>query len=55
MTALTTIIIIAETQSGAVTHHHDQSMYPVNFKTRNIINKAPKNPMPVEDDLFFLI
>lgn len=28
-------------QSGAVTHHQDQSIFPHNFKARNTKNNAP--------------
>jgi len=36
-------------QSGAVTHHQDQSIYPVNFRVMKIKNMNPKNPIPPED------
>ena len=32
-------------QSGAVTHHQDQSITLVNFKIRKIINNVPNNPI----------
>ena len=28
--------------NGDVTHHHDQLIFPVNFKIRNTINKIPQ-------------
>lgn len=31
---------------GAVTHHHDQSITPVSFNTRNTRNNSPKKPIP---------
>lgn len=34
--------------SGAVTHHHDQSIVPTSFKTKNIRNSAPPKPIPPE-------
>lgn len=34
--------------SGPNTHHQDQSITPVNFKTMNINVKTLKNPMPFE-------
>lgn len=39
-------------QSGDVTHHHDQSMFPVNFKTKNTIKRIPAKPIPDEDEFF---
>ena len=36
--------------SGLVTHHQLQSMVPVNFKTRNTMNKII--PIPIPFDLF---
>lgn len=35
-------------QKGAVTHHHDQSIYPVNFNTTKATPKSPKTPTPPE-------
>jgi len=35
-------------QSGAVTHHHDQSISPVNFNVMNIRNKIIPKPIPFE-------
>ena len=37
-------------QKGAVTHHHDQSIYPINFNTTKATPKSPKIPTP--PDLF---
>ena len=34
---------------GAVTHHQDQSMYPVSFSTKNIKNRIAGIPMPLEE------
>lgn len=37
---------------GDQTHHHDQSIYPVSFKTIKAIVRRPVNPMPpLEDEL----
>ena len=44
-------------QSGAVIHHHDQSITCVSFKTSNAINNNPKKPTPplaLADDLLEL-
>ena len=38
--------------SGEVTHHQDQSMFPVNLRTKNTTNNTPVNPIPDEDDFF---
>lgn len=37
-------------QSGLVTHHQLQSMVPVNFRTRNTMNRTI--PIPIPFDLF---
>lgn len=42
-------------QSGAVIHHHDQSITPVNFKTRKTRNSALKKPIPDEFEFELLI
>ncbi len=39
-------------QIGDVTHHQDQSMFPVNLRTKNTTNNTPVNPIPDEDELF---
>jgi len=39
-------------QRGEVTHHQDQSMFPVNLRTKNTTNNTPVNPIPDEDELF---
>jgi len=31
---------------GAVTHHHDQLMFPVNLRTRNIRKRTVPSPNP---------
>ena len=36
--------------NGAVTHHHDHAIYPVNFNVTNTIANKPKNPIPLELD-----
>lgn len=33
-------------QSGAVIHHHDQSIYFKSFKTIKTIVKSPRNDIP---------
>jgi hypothetical protein len=33
-------------QSGAVTHHHDQSILSVNFNTKKTMKVQPKSPIP---------
>jgi hypothetical protein len=38
-------------QRGEVTHHQDQSMFPVSLRTKNITNNNPDNPIP-EEELF---
>lgn len=41
-------------QSGAVTHHHDQVIVPVNLSTRNTKNSKKSGPVPtliVADEL----
>lgn len=35
------------TQSGAKTHHHDQSIYPVALAMKNMIVNIPCSPKPV--------
>ena len=44
---VTNIITQSKTlpQSGAVTHHHDQSITLVNFKIRKITNNVPNIPI----------
>ncbi len=39
-------------QRGEVTHHQDQSMFPVNLRTKNTTNNTPVIPIPDEDELF---
>ena len=39
-------------QRGEVTHHQDQSMFPVSLRTKNTTNNTPVNPIPDEDELF---
>ena len=34
------------THNGAVTHHQDQLITLVNFRTRNVMNNKPKKPFP---------
>jgi hypothetical protein len=41
-------------QRGAVTHHHDQLISPVNFRVINIRNNTIPNPKPL-DELFLLL
>lgn len=42
--------------NGAVTHHHDQSMWSVNFNTKNIKNRIIPIPIPpLFAELFSLI
>jgi len=41
-------------QIGEVTHHQDQSIFPVSFKTKNTKNKTPGSPIPF-DVLFFIL
>lgn len=38
---------------GEVTHHQDQLIFPVSFRTKNITNNTPGNPIPF--DVFFFI
>lgn len=38
-------------QRGEVTHHQDQSIFPVSLRTKNITNNKPDRPIP--DDEFF--
>lgn len=33
-------------QRGDVTHHQDQSIFPVNLRTKNITNNKPDKPIP---------
>jgi len=35
--------------NGAVTHHQDQLINPVNFKVIKIKNISPKNPIPPDE------
>lgn len=35
--------IAAGAQSGAVTHHHDQVIVPINLRVKNIRNISPNN------------
>ena len=42
-------------QIGLVTHHHDQSMLPVNFNTRNTRNNTVPNPIPFDVLLFAIM
>ena len=57
----TPIILIITTpsvsgiQSGLVTHHHDQSILPVNLSTRNTRNNTVPNPIPFDDVLFAIM
>lgn len=54
----TKITIIVGIHKGAVTHHHDQVIFPNNFKIRNTINVAPQIPIPPDellDTLFAII
>ncbi len=50
---------INEIQRGDNTHHQDQLMYPVNFKTIKTIVSKPEKPMPLlellDDDLLLII
>ena len=41
------IAITTGIQIGEVTHHQDQSITPVNLRTKNTINNAPVTPLPV--------
>jgi hypothetical protein len=41
-------------QIGDNTHHHDQSIYLVNFNTMNTMVNKPPNPIPL-DELDFAI
>jgi hypothetical protein len=48
-----------EIQIGDRTHHHDQSICPVNFRQINKMVSKPPNPMPLEafdfeDFIYFL-
>ena len=36
-------------QKGIVTHHHDQSIYPINF---NVTNDTPSSPVVMFKELF---
>lgn len=36
-------------QRGEVTHHQDQSIFPVSLRTKNIMNNNPDNPIPDEE------
>ena len=40
-------------QIGEVTHHQDQLIFPVSFRTKNTTNKTPGSPIPF--DVFFFI
>ena len=42
-------------QSGLVTHHHDQSMLPVNFKIMNMRNNTVPRPKPFDVLLFAIL
>jgi hypothetical protein len=45
-------------QSGEVTHHHDQSIKFVSFRTKNIRNNAPDKLIPLvvlESDILFYV
>ena len=44
----------ADIQIGEVTHHQDQSMFPVSFNTKNTMNNTPGSPIPF-DVLFFIL
>ena len=48
----------ADIQIGEVIHHQDQSMFPVNFNTKNTTNNTPGSPIPLDvpfSILFFFI
>jgi len=34
---------------GEVTHHQDQSIFPVSLRTKNTTNNTPVNPIPDEE------
>ena len=42
-------------QRGEVTHHQDQSMFPVNLRTKNTTNNTPVKPIPDEEDFDAII
>ena len=46
--------IPAGIQNGDVTHHQDQSIFPVSFNTKNTMNNTPGSPIPF-DVLFFIL
>jgi hypothetical protein len=52
ITTMTTSIKIKANgiHNGAVTHHHDQSIFLVSFNTRKTINKTVPNPRPFDVD-----
>ena len=37
-------------QSGANTHHHDQSILSISLSIMKTIVNTPKNPIPDDDD-----
>lgn len=49
--AIIKIAKMAEIQIGDNTHHHDQAMYLVSFKTIKTMVRRPTNPMPDELEL----
>jgi hypothetical protein len=50
-----TIQIPIGIQSGAVTHHHDQSMTLVNLSTKKIRNNTPHIDIPLLEFVLFII
>jgi hypothetical protein len=46
------IAIPKGSQRGEVTHHQDQSIFPVSLRTRNTINKTPVKEIPVLESDF---
>lgn len=56
MNTINTIIAIAiGIQSGASTHHHDQSILSVSFKTMNTMPKTVDRLIPEDDDWLDMI
>jgi hypothetical protein len=45
------ITITKGIHNGDSTHHHDQSIFPVNFRTINKIARTPQIPIPCEPPL----
>ena len=49
------IVSTIDISTGDNTHHHDQAIYPVNFKPiKSIVSKLVK-PIPLEDEVELLI